>query len=493
MTEKLPLIPYPSGAVAMLGGTFSKPSCFAVSLDSFFDADQVLLYVREQLGMEAQEGGQSPDLIITAAADATEEQAYHLEVNPKECRIEAKTLQGVFYAVQTLRQLLLAYPEAVPCCRIEDKPALLWRAFMLDVARSFCPVEEGKRIIDILASFKMNVLHLHLSDDQGWRIASESYPKLGEGESGRYSKQEIKDLVAYAQARHIMVIPEIDMPGHFTAALASYPKLSCTGGPFTIPTGEGIFSDILCVGKDEALSFVKQIIEETASLFPAPYIHLGGDEIPLDRWVDCPDCQKRKRVLRLSDEKALLRWFLNEMTSYARGLGKQVILYNDYVDEGYDKKIITQVWNPLLDASALTHPVIMSDYFHTYLDMDHTLLPLPVVYRYGKQLQTQKYSSLYGSEFMLWTEYIATREERDFHLFPRLIAGAESFWTRHEQHDYRRFVHAFAKYGHVFLPSDAHILPKKQWKTSFILFALARYKRRYRVKRNSRKAGISLS
>ena len=359
---------------------------------------------------------------------------------------------------------------------------------MLDVARSFCPVEEGKRIIDILASFKMNVLHLHLSDDQGWRIASESYPKLGEGESGRYSKQEIKDLVAYAQARHIMVIPEIDMPGHFTAALASYPKLSCTGGPFTIPTGEGIFSDILCVGKDEALSFVKQIIEETASLFPAPYIHLGGDEIPLDRWVDCPDCQKRKKALHLSDEKALLRWFLNEMTSYARGLGKQVILYNDYVDEGYDKRLSPRCGTAAgcigFDTSA-----IMSDYFHTYLDMDHTPFP----YRWSTAKQLTRSTPLCTGRSSCSDRVHCNQEERDFHLFPRLIAGAESFWTRHEQHDYRRFMHTFAKHGSAYLSSDAQITPKKQWNTSSIVSAFARYKRRRRVKRNSRKAGISLS
>ncbi len=493
MTETLPLIPYPSGAVAMLSGSFSPPSQLSVVADPYFVTSQVLFYVREYLGMEVQEGEQSPNLIIAKAVDAMDEQAYLLEVFDQGCKIEAKSLQGVFYAVQTLRQLLLAYPSAIPCCRIEDKPALRWRAFMLDTARSFCPVGEVKRIIDIIASFKMNVLHLHLSDDQGWRIASDNYPKLGEEESGRYSKLEIWDLVAYAQNRHIMIVPEIDMPGHFTAALVSYPALSCTGGPFTIPKGEGIFSDILCAGKDEALSFVKHLIEETASLFPAPYIHLGGDEIPLDRWVDCPDCQKRRKALGLSDEKALLRWFCNEMTSYARSLGKQVILYNDYVDQAYDETIITQVWNPLLEMTKSAHQIIMSDYFHTYLDMGHTLLPLPVVYRYGKQLQTQKYSSLLGAEFMLWTEHIATIEQRDLHLLPRLVAGAESFWTEHEQHDYHRFVNTFAKYGSAYLPSDAHITPKKLWNTFFIVSALARYKRRCRVKKNSRKAGIMLS
>lgn len=493
MTEKLPLIPYPSGAVSMLIGTFSKPQRLAVAFDPSFDADFVRYYIKEYLGIEEERGGQIPNLTIVKAGGVMDEQAYHLEVVGQGCRIEATTLQGVFYAMQTLRQLFRAYPKAIPCCCIHDAPALQWRGFMLDVARSFCPVEEVRRIIDVLAFFKMNVLHLHVSDDQGWRIKSDRYPDLGKGNSGTYSRQEVKDLVAYAQERHIMIVPEIDMPGHFTAALCSYPQFSCTGGPFTIPQGEGIFPDILCVGKDEAINFVKHIIDEIASLFPAPYFHLGGDEIPLDRWVECPDCQDRKKVLGLSDEKALLRWFCNEMTSYARSLGKQVILYNDYVDQGYDNEIVTQVWNPLLKDSQPTHPVIMSDYFHTYLDMSHSLLPLKVVYRYGKQLQTQKSPALLGAEFMLWTEYIATREERDLHLLPRLIAGAETFWTEQAHHDYHRFANTMAEYGASFLLADACITPRKLWNTPFIAFAFERFKRKRRVRKNSMKAGIRLT
>lgn len=476
----------------MLSGTFTKPSQMIVALDPFFSSSNAMHYIREYVDETAAENERLQNLTIQKKNDLQNEDAYRLELLPRECKIEAKSVKGVFYAVQTLRQLFLAYPHAIPCCRLEDSPALPWRAFMLDVARSFCPIAEIRRIIDILATFKMNVLHLHLSDDQGWRIISDRYPNLGEGASGRYTKQEIKELVAYAQDRQIMIIPEIDMPGHFTAALSAYPAFSCTGGPFTIPNGEGIFQDILCVGKKESLVFVKQILEEIASLFPAPYIHLGGDEIPLNRWAECPNCQNQKYLLGLPDEKALLRWFCNEVTSYARSLGKQVLLYNDYVNQAYDEKIIIQVWNPLLKVTRSTHPVIMSDYFHTYLDMDHTLLPLLEVYRYGKRLQKKKDLSLLGSVFMLWTEYIVDREQRDLHLFPRLIAGAESLWTAQEQHKYHRFVKTFSEYGAMFLPSPVHITPRKLWNTCFIVFALQRYKRRKRVKRNSKQAGITL-
>ncbi len=364
---------------------------------------------------------------------------------------------------------------------------------MLDVARSFCPVGEIRRIIDIMASFKLNVLHLHLSDDQGWRVALDAYPELGDEKSGRYTKQELKELVEYASVRQIMIIPEIDMPGHVTALLAAYPALSCTGGPFSIPKGEGIFPDILCVGKQGTLGFVKEVLSEMASLFPSPYIHLGGDEIPLERWAACPDCQKRKHTLALADEKELLRWFCNEMTEYANTLGKQVLLYSDYVDDAYDQSIITQIWNPLSPGSQSEHQAIMSDYFHAYLDMDHTLLSLRQVYGFGKKLQARGLAQVMGAELMLWTEYISTREERDQHLFPRLLAGAEIFWTHHESLDYHRFEGICSHYGILFLPPHTSVALRKEWNPLLIRQFISRWKRKRRVKRNSKMAGISFA
>lgn len=364
---------------------------------------------------------------------------------------------------------------------------------MLDVARSFCPVGEIRRIIDIMASFKLNVLHLHLSDDQGWRVALDAYPELGDEKSGRYTKQELKELVEYASVRQVMIIPEIDMPGHVTALLAAYPALSCTGGPFSIPKGEGIFPDILCVGKHETLGFVKEVLSEIASLFPSPYIHLGGDEIPLERWAACPDCRKRKHTLALADEKELLRWFCNEMTEYANTLGKQVLLYSDYVDDAYDQSIITQIWNPLSPGSQSEHQAIMSDYFHAYLDMDHTLLSLRQVYGFGKKLQARGLAQVMGAELMLWTEYISTREERDQHLFPRLLAGAEIFWTHHESLDYHRFEGICSHYGILFLPPHTSVALRKEWNPLLIRQFISRWKRKRRVKRNSKMAGISFA
>ncbi len=497
MTHTLPLIPYPSDVV-MLDGLFRNPERFSISLDpsceqSFFLS--VGQYAKELLDRDAclvslQEAANLSIRVEPSLHD--KEEAYTLEVLPQNVSIGVYGRQGLFYALQTLRQLLLAYPGMIPCCRIADSPSLRWRGFMLDVARSFCPVGEIRRIIDIMASFKLNVLHLHLSDDQGWRVALDGYPELGDEKSGRYTKQELKALVEYASARQIMIIPEIDMPGHVTAALYSYPMVSCTGGPFSIPKGEGIFPDILCVGKEKTLDFVKEVLKEIASLFPSPYIHLGGDEIPLERWATCPNCQKRKQALALSDEKSLLRWFYREMTRYANSLGKQVILYNDYVDDTYEQSIITQIWNPLLDGSQSAHQAILSDYFHSYLDMDHTLLSLHRVYKLGEMLQPGNQVQVMGGELMLWTEYITTREERDLHLFPRLLAGAEIFWTRKDMHEYHRFIGTCSQYGKLFLPPHTSITPRHAWDPPLIRQIISRWKRKRRVKRNSKMAGISL-
>lgn len=494
MIHTLPLIPYPSDVV-MLDGLFSNPGRFSLSLDLSDDLSvslNAVQYTKELLDKDAclASSNEAANLTIRVKPSLHDrKEAYTLEVLPQNVSIGASGQQGLFYALQTLRQLLLAYPQSIPCCRIVDSPSLRWRAFMLDVARSFCPLEDIRRIIDIMASFKLNVLHLHLSDDQGWRVALDGYPELGDEKSGRYTKQELKQLVEYASVRQIMIIPEIDMPGHVTAALYAYPMVSCTGGPFSIPKGEGIFPDILCVGKEETLDFVKMVLKEVASIFPSPYIHLGGDEIPLERWTTCPDCQKRKQALALSDEKSLLRWFYREMTHHANSLGKQVILYNDYVDDTYDRSIITQIWNPLLDGAQSEHQAILSDYFHSYLDMDHTLLSLHRVYKLGEMLHQ---AQVMGAELMLWTEYIATREERDLHLFPRLLAGAEIFWTRKDMHEYRRFLGTCSQYGKLFLPPHTSITPRHAWDPPLIRQIISRWKRKRRVKRNSKLAGIEL-
>jgi len=289
----------------------------------------------------------NPVLLVNEKNDVLDEEGYLLEVTPVGCTLASGSWRGIFTGLQTYIQLAKSN-KTLQCCKISDYPALSWRGLMLDVARSFCPLEELLGIIDTMALYKLNVLHWHVSDDQGWRFPVDGYPALLSEKHGYYSKEEISYVVSYAENRNIMVVPEVDMPGHMIAALSAYPNLSCTGGPFTIPTGEGIFRDILCVGKSETIVFAKKVVDTLCLLFPSPYIHLGGDEIPLDRWETCPDCQHRMQELGCRDEKALLGWFCNEIASYAREKGKSTILWSDYVDASYDSTIITQVWNPLL-------------------------------------------------------------------------------------------------------------------------------------------------
>jgi hexosaminidase len=433
------------------------------------------------------------------------EEGYTLSITPARCTIFSSGPKGAFYAFQTLRQLAENKKESLFCCHIEDKPAFSWRGVLLDSSRTFCPIDEMYRLVDLIASLKFNVLHWHLSDDQAWRIALDSYPELTGSCQDFYSKEEVRGLVDYSLKRNVCIVPEIDMPGHFLAALTAYPHYSCTGGPFDSPGKSGISSDILCVGKDASLSFAAGIIKEICELFPSPYIHLGGDEIPLGRWEACPDCQKRKKELGLSEERELLSWFAGEMAKTVRKAGKHVIMWDDYIDESYDPAIISHSWNPLKPKPESVNKAgrvnIRSDYFRTYLDLDHTLISLKSVYSYGLQLQQLKNSgsALMGAEFLLWTEHIHTRAERDAHLFPRLIAGAQCLWTtttevrsRRLKKEYRRFKSNLKKAKGKVLPHKVTFTPGYKWDPPLFLHFLKKQKQKRKILRNSREAGITL-
>ena len=498
------LIPYPSNGINYQPGVMELGD-----LDTITVADQRFLFAANQLSafLESQTNSSYPvsaqmnkgAFLFCTPDTMLEEEGYQLSITPEECQIKASNAKGAFYAVQTLKQLINKKQRLFPCCQIKDAPALSWRALLLDSTRTFCSIAEIHRILDLMASLKLNVMHWHISDDQGWRIALNSYPHLIDSSPLYYTLQEIRDLIAYGSERNITIVPEIDMPGHFVAALSSYPQFSCTGGPFEVPTEAGIFLDLLCVGKDSALQFAKEVVEEVCDLFPSPYIHLGGDEVPLLRWKTCPACQKRKLELNLSDERSLLRWFSNEMAKTARTKGKRVILWDDFLNEQYDSTIVAQSWNPLRQEDVTKAPddsrlLIKSDYFHTYLDMDHSLVSVKTVYFYGEEMQKERERgvALLGSEFLLWTEHIHTREDRDRHMFPRLAAGAESLWTRQENLNYKRFAKAFYKAHATILSHPVTITPPYKWNPP-VFYQLFRKKlQKRRVHRNSKEAGITL-
>lgn len=498
------LIPYPSFGVDYQSGVLPLDD-----LDTIAVSDSQFVFAANQVSafLESQTHAAHPIVptvekscfVFETSQTLLDEEGYQLTITPQRCTIESSTSKGAFYAVQTLKQLYCDKTKSFPCCHIQDAPSLSWRGFLLDSTRSFCPVEDVYRILDLMACLKLNVLHWHISDDQGWRIALDSYPHLIDSSTSYYTKQEVQELIAYGIERNITIIPEIDMPGHFVAALYAYPQFSCTGGPFTVPHEAGIFLDVLCVGKDEALQFAKQVVEEICDLFPSSYIHLGGDEIPLVRWKSCPDCQKRMRDLHLPDERSLLRWFSNEMVKVAKAKEKQVILWDDFLNDQYDSSIITQIWNPLIETNQINPSdnarcIIKSDYFHTYLDMDHSMVSTKTVYQYGSAIQKDKKRGgpILGSEFLLWTEHIHTREERDSHLFPRLAAGAESLWTREELLDYKRFTKSFSKAYKKILMHPVTIAHRYAWDPPRLYQVIRNHLQKRRVHRNSIEAGITL-
>ncbi|MCF7740491.1 MAG: beta-N-acetylhexosaminidase, partial [Candidatus Marinimicrobia bacterium] len=316
----------------------------------------------EKIGLDGQD---SPDnltnieLQLTNNFNKKDSEAYSLHVQDDKVVLKAGQPAGIFYGIQTFLQLLPAevfsrqqnYPKetiAIPCLKIEDQPRFQYRGMHLDVVRHFFPVSFVKRYIDYLAYHKLNTLHLHLTDDQGWRIEIKKYPKLtkvgsvrketiigktnqydGKPYGGYYTQDEIREIVSYAQENHITVIPEIEMPGHSVAALAAYPQYSCTGGPFEVRTRWGISQDILCASKDSTYIFMKNILKEVMDLFPSQNIHIGGDEAPKDRWENCPDCQQKMAELGLEDEEELQSHFIEEIGKFLNKHHRELIGWDE--------------------------------------------------------------------------------------------------------------------------------------------------------------------
>ena len=405
--------------------------------------------------------------------------AYSLKITQQEgFTIAAATPQGTFYGVQTLRHLLPAAIErsstneredkwTIPCVEIEDWPRFSWRGFMLDVGRHFVEKETIKKIIDVMTCLKMNVFHWHLTEDQGWRIEIKNYPNLaeigskrkntqvggyispkmsGKPHEGYYSQDDAREIVAYASERFITVIPEIEMPGHSKAMIAAYPELSCTGGPFEVPTKFGIMKDVLCPGKDTTFDFVDKVLDEVLDIFPSKVIHVGGDETPRDRWKKCPDCQKRIKTENLKDVHALQTYFSNRVARMLDAKGRTVMGWNEILAADLLPGAIVQFWKggtkQILNHAPKGRKFVMSAFFHLYLDHDYVLLPLSTTYNYDpvpRDLPEQYHDNILGIEVPLWTEWVRDEHRLYWQLFPRLLAAAEVGWTCKENKNFTRF------------------------------------------------------
>ncbi|WP_222538201.1 beta-N-acetylhexosaminidase [Pedobacter polysacchareus] len=405
---------------------------------------------------------------------------YSLEVKKEGVFISAATEEGIFYGVQTLIQLLDPNGKGktlvVPFVKIKDEPRFQYRGMHLDVARHFSSVSFVKKYIDYLALHKMNYFHWHLTDDQGWRIEIKKYPKLteigskrkgtitgflpGNGNTniphgGFYTQEEIKAVVKYAADRYITVIPEIEMPGHASAALTAYSYLGCTGGPYKVQETFGVFDEVFCAGNEQTFTFFQDVMDEVAALFPAKYIHIGGDECPKTSWKKCPKCQQRMKDHQLKDEHELQSYFVQRMEKYINKKGKSIIGWDEILEGGLAPNATVMSWRGEeggIEAAKQNHYAIMTPGNYMYFDYAQTakrdsltmpgLTTLEKVYSYepipaALPAESRKY--ILGAQANVWTEYMNNPSKIEYMIFPRMSALSEVVWSSKESRDWTSF------------------------------------------------------
>ena len=449
-------------------------------------------------------------------------EAYRLKVQPNAITVVAGGEAGFFYAEKTLEQLRFQFGGGLPCMEIEDAPAYEYRGFHIDTARHYFPLEELKRMIDAAASFKLNRFHWHFSDDQGWRVESKVFPLLHEIGAKRkgdhfgayssdeiedryYTQDEVREVVAFCSARHIEVVPEVDMPGHVTAILAAYPTLSCSSKQVEVAASAGIFPEILCPGKEETFTFLFTLLDELCELFPGRFFHIGGDETPKTRWESCPCCQRRMADERLDDTRQLQGYLANRVAAYLQEKGKTVIAWNETALGGnLDPAVMLQLWNddpkdPALKAlggtkdenGKLTGPnqgigskhirrggnVITSNMMGSYCDYPYAFISTkkvyeaPVIPQKCEDIPEEAKAHTKGVEALCWTEYIRTAKELEAHAWPRYAAKAEIGWCGEGRHSYRGFAGRMKRL-YPYLQSKAPCAaPPKSWTPGLLLSA----------------------
>ncbi|MGI8907718.1 MAG: beta-N-acetylhexosaminidase [Candidatus Sumerlaeaceae bacterium] len=394
------------------------------------------------------------------------EEGYELNVTPSGIHIRSYRPAGLFYACQTLRQLLppdvLGTRVApgtkwtIPGVHVRDVARFAWRGHLFDVGRHFFKVDDVKRAIDLLALHKANVFHWHLTEDQGWRVEIKRYPKLtevgawrlqkdGSRYGGFYTQDEIRDVVAYAARRHVKVVPEIEMPGHSTAVLASYPEVGCTGGPYQVLTDWGVYKDVYCPGQEQTYQFIYNVLDEVLQLFPSQYIHIGGDECPKERWTSCPKCQARKNAEGLKDEHELQSYFVRRIDKYLAERGRRLVGWDEILEGGLAPGAVVQSWRGIkggIAAANAGHDVIMSPTSHCYLDYSYATTSLEKSYSFEPiptELAPDKAKHVLGLEGNMWTEWVPNMERYDFQVYPRMAALAEVGWSQPQGRSWEEF------------------------------------------------------
>lgn len=403
------------------------------------------------------------------------DESYMLDITPQNICIEAGSEAGIWYALQTLRQLTDPQQGTVPTVRITDEPRFAYRGIMLDVSRHFFDAEFLKKQIDALAAVKINRLHLHLTDAAGWRLQTDSFPRLTQlaawrpqrlwkdwwkgsrrylmegapgAYGGYYTKKEIRELVEYARKRQITIIPEIEMPSHSEEVLTAYPELSCTH--------ELCKPSDFCVGNEKTFQFLEQVLTEVMDLFPSEYIHIGGDEAPRTDWRTCPLCQKRMKDEGLKDEKELQSYLIHRIEKFLNAHGRKLLGWDEILEGGLAPNATVMSWRGTeggIKAVKSGHKAVMTPgqycYLDGYQDAPYTqpeaiggYLPLQKVYGYDpvpKDLSPEEQKLIWGVQGNLWAEYIPTPEQMEYMLYPRALAIAEIGWTRPENKSWKRF------------------------------------------------------
>jgi len=468
-------------------------------------AEYIAAVIREISGIEVETSGIAAgegmnSILLELASDAESgPEGYRLSVSPSRIAIVAETYVGVFYGIQTLRQLFQSADHdlqigsiTIPAVEIEDSPRFVYRGMHLDVGRHFFPVEFVKKYIDLLAMYKMNTFHWHLTEDQGWRIEIKKYPRLTEvgayrketilarnfdpyiGDKkpygGFYTQDEIREVVAYAKSRYVTVIPEIEMPGHSVAALAAYPELACTPGPFETATIWGVNENIYCPS-EQTFAFLEDVLTEVMELFPSRYIHIGGDEAPKTRWEQSELAQEVMRREGLADEHELQSYFIRRIERFLLQHDRRLIGWDEILEGGLAPQATVMSWRGTvggIEAAKQGHDVIMTPTSHVYLDYyqgdpEHEPLaiggytPLEKVYGFEPvpdELSPEEAEHVLGAQGNVWTEYMKTPQYVEYMVFPRMLALAEVVWSPRDSRDWERFTAA--------LPTQLRLLDQQR-------------------------------
>lgn len=478
------IIPKPLKVKETGGYTEISKNCKIFSDDALLKGAEI--FSKEILGTEVMDFSSDDAQVKIILNSVLGREEYNLKCDASTLTVEASDFAGVFYAVQTLKQIVFFTQQTdentvrIPCVEINDKPRFSHRALLFDEARYFFGKKNVKRILDLMAMYKLNVLHWHLTDDTGWRVEIKKYPLLteigskrkdstvygwkrgvlkGEPHEGYYTQDDIREIVAYAQERNISIIPEIDMPAHFAAAMAGYNYLGCReipcevhwffGGAVPDRMGWKDWNRSACPGKESTYEFIFGVIDEIVELFPAPYFHIGGDEAPKDEWTKCAECQRKMKENNLKDVEALQGYFNNRIAEYLESKNKRLIVWNEALSaENLSKDVIGQYWTPQDDKNVKKHirkggQVVISKHQAFYFDMGYNQYPLKNTYNFeplGKMVDEKYENSILGLEGALWTEWISDMEKVEMQLFPRMQALSEIAWVPRGKKNFREFL-----------------------------------------------------